>query len=58
VTAGYRVVLTYDLMVDGDMPRTIGSAAAGHLDALARSIERFFGTPRRSPSTAAPTFIR
>ena len=45
VTAGYRVVLTYNLMVDGDMPRTIGPAAAGHLDALAQSIERFFETP-------------
>jgi hypothetical protein len=32
-------------MVDGDMPRTIGSAAARHLDALAQSIERFFETP-------------
>ena len=45
VTAGYRVVLTYNLLVDGDMPRTIGSAAARHLDALAQSIERFFETP-------------
>jgi hypothetical protein len=45
VTAGYRVALTYNLMVDGDMPRTIGSAAAAHLDALAQSIERFFETP-------------
>jgi predicted 2-oxoglutarate/Fe(II)-dependent dioxygenase YbiX len=45
VTAGYRVVLTYNLMVDGDMPRTIGSAAPRHLDALAQSVERFFETP-------------
>jgi hypothetical protein len=45
VTAGYRVVLTYNLMVDGDMTRAIGSAAAGHLDALAQSIQWFFESP-------------
>ncbi|MBI4521507.1 MAG: 2OG-Fe(II) oxygenase [Gemmatimonadetes bacterium] len=45
VTEGHRVVLTYNLMVDGDTSRTIGPAGVDQLDIVARSIQRFFETP-------------
>ncbi len=43
---GYRVVLTYNLMVDGDTSTAALAAAPNQIDALARCIEQFFETPR------------
>jgi hypothetical protein len=45
VTGGYRVVLTYNLLVEGDLSPAIASTVAGRLDSLAESIQRFFETP-------------
>ena len=44
VTAGYRVALTYNLMVEGDTSRTT-KPATGQLDALTQTVQRFFETP-------------
>ncbi|MBI2828267.1 MAG: 2OG-Fe(II) oxygenase, partial [Acidobacteria bacterium] len=44
VTAGYRVALTYNLMVEGDTSRTT-RPATGQLDTLPQTIQRFFETP-------------
>ncbi len=43
--AGHRVVLTYNLMVDGEASTT-SPASATQIDELARSIEQHFKTPR------------
>lgn len=45
VTGGYRVVLTYNLLIDGDPSTAIAPAVAGRLASLAESIQRFFETP-------------
>ena len=58
VKAGYRIVLTYNLMIEGDAPTAAPPGQAAQTDALARSIERHFETlrpprwsqdPRREP---------
>jgi 2-oxoglutarate-Fe(II)-dependent oxygenase superfamily protein len=45
IKAGHRVVLTYNLVVEGDMS-TASPASATQVDELARSIEQYFETPR------------
>lgn len=46
VKAGHRVVLTYNLMVDGEASTAASPASAVQIDELARSIKHHFETPR------------
>src|ERR1700687_2566767 len=53
IKAGHRVVLTYNLMVDGDTS-TASPASATQIDDLACSIEQYFETPRAARWSPAP----
>jgi hypothetical protein len=46
IKAGYRIALTYNLMVDGAASIAASPASAAQIDELARSIEHYFETPR------------
>lgn len=46
IKTGHRVVLTYNLMVDGD-GSTASTATVTQIDELARSIAQYFEAPRR-----------
>lgn len=48
VTAGHRIVLTYNLTIGGDAPTVALPAQTAQVDALAGSIKRYFET-RRPP---------
>ena len=47
VTSGYRIALTYNLLVDGDTTGSARESTAG-IDALVRGIDEHFTTPRAS----------